>query len=382
MGSDSIDILIRLLKGGYLTPAVIRDQFVVISAQPGGESQLTKTYNERHVLPLLREHGIRYIQVARRGRSFTDGYTVLDDSRCPTQLYSTPTAEKPFFTLYQEMLENGTVPQFASGKRVCSDKFKGQPIHWLLKDMFGMQPIIQIFGYSADEPKRIAKALLHEPSRGLNNTFVFPLDQWGVDRIAVAANTDITFGEPAPRSCCGFCPFAESSGGTNEMIVRWRQFPDECLATLQLEHVSVALNPRATLYPGERRALTVVQKAHAADPQGLAQALADYTAWLTTTTWAVYSVQRVYHKVGTTDRRLTTLATGSRAAMTAAVATHGDVEHHANDAVTPRVYLRRREASYPSTEEMIVAAPALANDKSRTRFAKSWSHATEQLPLF
>jgi hypothetical protein len=40
-----------------------------------------------------------------------------------------------------------------------------------------------------------------------------------------------------------------------------------------------------------------------------------------------------------------------------------------------RLYLRRRQPGvYPSAEEMLVAAPALAEDKGKPTFERTWAH--------
>ena len=40
-----------------------------------------------YVLPLMRRHRIRYVQVARSGPFESDGITVLDDSRQPQRVF-------------------------------------------------------------------------------------------------------------------------------------------------------------------------------------------------------------------------------------------------------------------------------------------------------
>ena len=42
---------------------------------------------ERHILPLLRRYGIRFVQLARHGHLEADGITVLSDTRQPTTVY-------------------------------------------------------------------------------------------------------------------------------------------------------------------------------------------------------------------------------------------------------------------------------------------------------
>jgi hypothetical protein len=375
MGLDGAAII-----GEWLSNPASRDfdlqDLVVISAQPGGEGAETKRQIEQHILPLFRRHHIRYVQVARAGPSLRDGYVVLDDSRKPATLHTTGR----FFTLYDEMVASGTVPQYASGKRTCSDKFKGVPISQWLKHEFGDQRIRHVFGYAADEQKRIARARQFEDSRGLRCRYEFPLRDWGWDRAACAARSVIFFDEEIVRSCCAFCPFAAQIGSKQEMLERYRRHPAEAATTLLMEHLAIALNPRMALYPGGRRCRDLVQHS------GNVAALRQYRTVLATTPWALYHVERIYHRPGMTDRRLTTLTTGDEAAVTAALYRLAGkrqlpVQTDAHD-VTPRIYVRQRGDGYPALEEMYVIGPALAQDKSRKRFAGAWAEHTRQLRMF
>lgn len=42
---------------------------------------------EKYILPLFRTHGIRFVQVARKGHLEKDGIVILDDSRATERLY-------------------------------------------------------------------------------------------------------------------------------------------------------------------------------------------------------------------------------------------------------------------------------------------------------
>ena len=51
-----------------------------------------------------------------------------------------------------------------------------------------------------------------------------------------------------------------------------------------------------------------------------------------------------------------------------------------NEADIPRIYIKRRSPGVcPDTEEMLVAAPALAIDKGRKSFERSWSSISQQI---
>jgi len=233
MGLDSATILARWCAEPA-TRDFHLDDLILVSAQPGGESQETQDQNERLLLPLMRQHGIRFVQLGRAGPSQRDGITVLSDTRAPTTLH---VAGGPW-TLYDELIQSGTVPQFAAGKRTCSHKFKTTVIENWLKQELGGQPYRHVFGYASDEQKRIRRAIPHQRQ---GETMEFPLSEWQWDRAACAAYSLALFGEVISRSCCGFCPFAESCGGKGEMIERYQRYPDEAVQTLILEHLARAL---------------------------------------------------------------------------------------------------------------------------------------------
>ena len=80
MGVESTAILIRWLESAPVRPCRL-DELIVITAHTGDEYADTYRDVETYVLPLLRRHRIRYVQVARGGSSQTDGIVVLSDSR-------------------------------------------------------------------------------------------------------------------------------------------------------------------------------------------------------------------------------------------------------------------------------------------------------------
>ena len=75
-GCDSSAILVN-----WLTLPKSRDfeleDLIVLAAQTGNESELIKQQNERHIFPLLRQHQVRVVQVAKSGNFLADGYEVL-----------------------------------------------------------------------------------------------------------------------------------------------------------------------------------------------------------------------------------------------------------------------------------------------------------------
>ncbi|PYS87794.1 MAG: hypothetical protein DMF64_22450, partial [Acidobacteria bacterium] len=63
------------------------DQLILLTAMTGDEWQSSKALVESHLLPLLRDRRIRYVQVARLGKFQRDGIVVLSDTDQPRELY-------------------------------------------------------------------------------------------------------------------------------------------------------------------------------------------------------------------------------------------------------------------------------------------------------
>lgn len=85
MGLDSSALLARWLTDPSSRDFAL-DDMVVLTAMTGHESAATISAVTRHLLPLLRAHSVRFIQIARSQRKTTrvgDGVVVLEDSRFP-----------------------------------------------------------------------------------------------------------------------------------------------------------------------------------------------------------------------------------------------------------------------------------------------------------
>jgi hypothetical protein len=129
----------------------LTEDLIVITAQVGDEYPDQKSLVERHILPRMRAHRIRYVQVARAGHLEADGIVVLDDTREPRKVYLDGA-----YKLSQELRAAGTVPQFA-GEHRCSLKSKKFVIEaWIQQEMAGAD-YRHAFGYNADEQKRVEK---------------------------------------------------------------------------------------------------------------------------------------------------------------------------------------------------------------------------------
>jgi len=150
-------------------------------------------------------------------------------------------------------------------------------------------------------------------------------------------------------------------------IARMRKFPEQVAEALLLEHQSLSLNPRGTLYRG-RTLLSIITDNHHTE------ALRYFRMRLEVSEYALYRVRRIYKGPGRADRAIERLMIGSRAEMTARF-----------DRVAPRLevrvehgisygYVRKRETDhYPSVEEFFVVAPAVV--ESKTRYGFEWFEA-------
>lgn len=234
MGVESTAILLRWIFEPWTCPCALSDLLVLV-AQTGDEYEDTRQDCEAHVLPLLRRHLIRLVQVARRGHLEADGIVVLSDSREPRRLHI-----EGAYRLSDELRSAGTVPQFG-GEHRCSLKFKAFVIESWLRDHVS-DPAMHAFGYSNDEPKRVLKseaAMAKRIAFGFSQeesgraarasgydhadrTAFYPLIEWGWGRQACLDYIVSRLGVTWQKSACVYCPF--NALGT-EAIARHRLHP-------------------------------------------------------------------------------------------------------------------------------------------------------------
>jgi hypothetical protein len=86
MGVESTAILARWILEPSTRPCDL-DALTVVVAMIGDEFADTGRDVERFILPLMREHSIRFVQLARHGHLEADGITVLADSRAPQRVH-------------------------------------------------------------------------------------------------------------------------------------------------------------------------------------------------------------------------------------------------------------------------------------------------------
>lgn len=373
LGVDSTAILVR-----YLTDPTSRDfdlsELVVITAMTGDEWPATGADVTQHVLPLMRQHGVRYIQVARSNRYTTAagaGVVVLDDSTEPVGIHLAGA-----YRLSDELLEAGTVAQ-TGGARLCSVHSKGDALDPAIAALTRGHAYRHVIGFEASEPRRAAKDALHNTDV---RTGEYPLLDWGWDRAACLDFLERTLGVTWNKSACTFCPFAlATAAGRQATFARFKQDPSAGVFALMMEHTAVALNPTQGLIAGAR----LYDAMEAAGD--MSEVLDAFHAELDETRHAFYGVRRILRarkndpsKLANASRSVTTVATGSRAEMEALLAgTAPELGVDRADRVVRR-HLRHRGESLPTVEHFQVVAPAGVRDKERAQFGTWWAEMTGQ----
>jgi hypothetical protein len=340
----------------------LRD-LTVLTAMTGDEFPDLKHLVETHVLPRLRQHGIRYVQVARA--SMKEKLSVLDDSTAPYTLHLNGD-----FKLSDELLLNATVPQYRSGSRRCSLKYKGDPLDTWISALVGDEPFAQAFGFDANEKKRVITDLSYSREKWGKNqkTSIYPLFDWEWDRQTCIDFIRSITGMDWPKSACSYCPFTM---GEDPVMQRFAQYPEEAAKSLFIEYVSMALNYRQSLYPEEATLLAAVQAL------GQADALSRFGEMLDTSQWALYWVRRIYVAKTQAYRSVRILEEGSRQEMQAdRLPGYGQVSLEGG---IPRVItIPRAEGVYPTLEEVIVAAPRTVENKDRFKdYDARWASAVQ-----
>jgi hypothetical protein len=370
------------------------ENLILVTAQTGDESEETKLLGETFLLPLLKDHQIRLVQVAKAGLKKAAGITVLSDTRSSQILHTAGD-----YKLSTNLIQAGTVPRF-SRPHICAQRWKGEVIDsWLQQEL---PPLSACYlGYNADESKRARKAedyeiilkrymgynadestrARHAEEYGSNRfTFTFPLIERGWTREDCLRLLHDVFGVEWRKSACTYCPFAEKVSA----VERYRRDPKSGGFTIFLEHIALALNPRMQLF-SHGTAKTLITDS------GNQAALDHYEHLLNQHDWAIYRVQRIYKmgKKENSDRRTTILATGSRAEMEKQLHALAQLEdREVVDEHGLRVWILKRDPKgtvYPTYEECWVICPALVVEKCRNalKFEREWlaERQLELLPL-
>lgn len=362
MGLDSTCLLLRWLQEPASRDFDLSD-LVLVTAFTGDEFESTRDVVERHVLPRLRDHGVRFVQCARSQRLTTtrgDGVVVLDDSTSPQKLHF-----RGRYRLSDEMLSQGTIPQLG-GFRSCSVHSKANALEPVIAALTQGQPYRHAIGFEAGERARAAKDAQYNTER---RTGWYPLVEWGFDRSAAQAYVTAVTGEPFPKSACSYCCFAMATEtGRANQVERYRNEPQAGAQALLLETVARSLNPRQTLIAGSSAADLITSA-------GLTEVLDAFAAQLEAATFAVYEVRRVKIQVGEARRTMT-----ARSVRTLARGTRGEMDDHlaglaGRREVGPDGITRHIVASAERCEHLLVIAPAVVEDKQRPQFERMWQEA-------
>lgn len=157
MGLDSTALLLRWILEPQTRDFEL-DDLALCTSMTGNEFFSTYRDVTQHVLPVLREHNVRFVQIARSQRKTTKaggGVVVLDDSRQPQQLHI-----QGQYTLADEMLAAGTIPQLG-GIRTCSIHSKGECLDPVIAGITAGNPFRHVIGYESGETNRANKDRLY-----------------------------------------------------------------------------------------------------------------------------------------------------------------------------------------------------------------------------
>jgi hypothetical protein len=401
MGVESTAIFMRWVNEPKSRDFDLEDLIVIVS-QTGDEYPDTKVLAEKHFLPMVRKHNIRFVEVARGGHLEKDGIVIMQDTRQPREIHIDGTYPGgTYYKLSDELRVNGTVPQFG-GEHKCALKFKAFVIEtWLKQNLYDQAEIHHAFGYNSEEASRIAaseegiKARNEgqtpiafgfnadetdriERSKEYNSSIrigLYPLEKWKWNREACHEYIKSVVGNRWEKSACVYCPF---NACTPEKVERMKRFPVNVAAGVMLEHVSLSMNPRGTLY-AKGALIDILQK------DGAKEILDAYNRKLNKMTWGLYRVRRVYSAKGKADRCVEKLETGPRDKMEERLlkaARAGKLEVVTKRAIT-YVYTKVRvEDQYPAVEDFFVAAPAVVETKARygvERFERLWSETLQRM---
>jgi len=353
LGVDSTAILLEWINNPASRDFELSD-LVVLTAMTGVEYDETARLVREYILPLLRAHGIRFVQVARKGRSAKDdGIIVLDDSRNPQELHI-----DGCYTLADEMREAATLPTTGC-KRLCSLKGKGYVLdRWINENIEG--EFVHVIGFNTEESKRVAKDQVYGTAG--NRTASYPLFDWGWDRETCERYIRETLGVEWRKSCCTICPYAKR----HEAVEYFGDEPERAGEALALENVALRFNPRMKLYK------TVAAAEVVADNE---QALAAMERELNSKPWAVYEMKRVMlARGGDTAKR------GATARQIKMVSVQLTTRDEAETEVGGPVQVLRDtgDGRFPRIEVRRVAAPAWVREKqgvSDKTWNKWWAEA-------
>ncbi|MEV0297113.1 hypothetical protein [Nocardia sp. NPDC050710] len=378
MGADSTAGIVRtILDPAFRHPALLPDlsNLILVTAQTGDEFHSLAALVEKHVLPLLRSHNIRMVEVARAGPSTDDGIVVLQDTRQPHRMHF-DAREHRFYALGDENRENGIQPQ-KSGKRKCTLKSKGWPMDTWRDRELGTQPYFHAIGYNHDEWRRIAK----EPvlKLGGHREMIYPIHDAGWIRQHCREYLFELFGVWWPKSLCAECPYVSKTEWP-EQLSRMLAEPETTARHVVNEFVALAFNPRSGLF-GPDDTLTDRLRA-----SGAASILEPAEREIFAGPWALYRVRRIYFAPGAAWRSVETVFRGTpqqTGRLLRGLARKVHLPAETDKRGHTRLWLARRpldSKTYPQVEGFFTIAPAHVADKQRDGFERHWvTHTSDAL---
>ena len=394
MGVESHAILERWIHEPDTRPFHDLSDLIVVTSQVGEEHKNdTVAHVEQRTLPLMRRHGIRFVELARRGHLEEDGIVVLQDTRSPQKLHPDGA-----YKLSDELLRSGTVPQFG-GEHRCAMKFKAFVIEtWLAHEFRGTHdtPVIHVFGYNSEEASRSENSDLHiarhnedrkidaprtpivvfgfnseEIGRierakeydGPHRRGLYPLQTWGWTRAKCHAYIIERCGIDWKKSACSFCPFcAEAGKGLPEAAARWHAAPEQTAHGLIVEFNSLCFNPRGQLF--RNTALIDQVRKHNVRP-----VLDAFERRMAAMQWALYRVRRIYSKKGKAFRCVDRIQVGTRAEIAesfrAVLRQIPGLTVETSHGIDYAMFHKRAVDIYPAAEGFYVTAPAFVDSKVR-----------------
>lgn len=377
MGAESTAWVHRVLvHPNWRPPEILPDysNLIIATAQTGDEWSLTGELVEAHILPLLRRHRVRFVEVARRGPTKADGVEILQDTREPYRVHLDGA-----YKLSDENRESGTMP-IRSGHHTCAQKSKGEPLDWWRAQEFGDEAYFHAIGYNVLEQSRIRKDAAY--AMGGQRTPLYPVAAWKMTRDMcvdyLLDELDVTW----PKSACRQCPYINKPSWPTQLKL-FTEYPHEAVQHLIDEYVTLAFNPRCGLYGPGSSLFGRLEREGATEVLNLAVARRNAQPW------ALYRVRRRYNAPAIAPRSVQKLIIADRRAIELAIAEIAEQSGVALTSHEPikgapkrdgevdiyrRLWLRRRlEGVFPSPEEFLVAAPAQANDKALATFQKNWA---------
>tara|TARA_R100000234_G_C4961653_1_gene162059 strand:- start:63 stop:875 length:813 start_codon:yes stop_codon:yes gene_type:complete len=227
-GTNSTAMLLEWVKRGNKLDAVI-------FADTGSEMPHTYDYIKKYIIKYCEEKEIPYHRVAYTAGPRVKGVKTGD------------WVEGQEISIYDYYSYNNKIP--AIQNRMCTDKFKRQPIHKVIKKYY--PDAMQLIGIDAGEPQR-AK-FIPDPDTGkmisLYPDKIYPLIDWNINRNKCVEIIK-EHGWPSPeKSGCYFCPFQNKSS----WISLYNTYPKLFDKSLEMDTNNASFPKMSLMLSNEKR---------------------------------------------------------------------------------------------------------------------------------